>query len=233
MRVIFPDKHNKLPFLRRVLKQLPFLIFVTSCSAPFIAYMMNKFFCIPGVLETLALSVKGIQKHYFWQFITYPLITADSLSLHQEQSWEITQRLLIRNTLDFLFFYKATNHVMRKLGAFSLLTLIVGQILIIGTVLWGLMKLFHSTQVFFGPESLICALVLVHVFLDAEKRIQLGPTPLTFAKKWGFLLILGFYFCILIFSGAYFIFLATILSLVLSIFFCKKEKIPNPYITSL
>ncbi|AAD19140.1 hypothetical protein CpB1041 [Chlamydia pneumoniae TW-183] len=233
MRVIFPDKHNNFPNLSKLLKKLPSVILVTSCIAPFFSYIINKFFGIPGLLEILALSVKGIQKHHFWQFLTYPLITADSLSLNKDQSFEITQRLLLRNVLDFFLFYKAIQHLIRKLGAFSVLVVISGQALIIGAVLWGFMALIHSSQSFFGPESIICGVLTVQIFLDPEKRFTIGPTPLSVSIKWGFLFVLGFYCCILIFSGAFLLLLASMLAIVLAILFCKKEKIPNPYTTSL
>ncbi|WP_100934138.1 hypothetical protein [Candidatus Chlamydia corallus] len=233
MRVIFPDKHNKLPNLSKLLKKLPSVILVTSCIAPFLSYIINKIFGISGLLEALALSVKGIQKHHFWQFFTYPLVTADSLCLHKDQSFEITQRLLLRNVLDFFLFYKAIHHVIRKLGAFSVLVLISGEVLITGAVLWGFMALIHSSHAFFGPESLICGVLTVQIFLDPEKRFTIGATPLSVSRKWGFVFILGFYCCILIFSGAFFLFLGSMLAIMLSILFCKKEKIPNPYITSL
>ncbi|SPN74108.1 hypothetical protein C10C_0975 [Chlamydia serpentis] len=233
MRVIFPDKHSKFPALSKILKKLPSIVLLTSCIAPFLSYIINKIFGGPNLLEILALSIKGIQKHYFWQFFTYPLITADSLSLDKNQSFEITQRLLLRNIIDFLAFYKGIHHVIRKLGALSVLILISSQILIIGAILWSFMVLIHSSQSFFGPESLICGILIVQIFLDPEKRFTIGPTPLSVSRKWGFVFILGFYYCILIFSGAFLLLIASMLSILLGMLFCKKEKIPNPYITSL
>ncbi|AGW38206.1 hypothetical protein [Chlamydia pecorum] len=233
MRVIFPDKHNQPSSFCRLLKRLPLCIFISSCVSPVFSYILHKIFRTQGVLEIFALSSQGVQKGYLWQFLTYPFFTADSLCIHKEQCFEITQRFLIRNTLDFLFFYKATDFIIRKLGVWSFLTLVSIQIPSIGFLIWCCMKLFGTPQAFFGPESLICSTMLVWIFLDPEKRLGLGPIPLTISRKWGFLILLGFYFCILIFSGSPLIFLGSILSLGLAWFFCKKEKIPNPYTASL
>ncbi|WP_348662992.1 hypothetical protein [Chlamydia vaughanii] len=229
MRVIFPDKQNKNPLITRVLKQLPSFILVTSCVSPLISYVLKKMFGLPGILETLALSTEGIHKHKFWQFLTYPLITADSLCIHKEKCMEITQRLLIRNVLGFTFFYKATNHLIRKLGSLTFLILISAQILFTGVVIWALLKLFHSSQALFGPECLITSLVLIWVFLDPEQRLGLHPLPITISRKWGFAALIIFYFFILIFSGAFAMFFGSILSMAIGVLFCYKEKIPNPY----
>ncbi|EPJ25626.1 hypothetical protein CP09DC78_0141 [Chlamydia psittaci 09DC78] len=232
MRVIFPDKHNKNPFLTQVLRQLPSFILITSCISPLLSYLMKRLFGIPGIIETLALSTAGIHKHNFWQFITYPLITADSLCIHKEGCMDITQRLLVRNVLGFTFFYKATNHIIRKLGSITFLILVTSQVLITGVAVWACLKLFHSSQALFGPECLISTLLLIWVFLDPEKRLGLHPFPITLSRKWGFVVLAAFYFLMLLFSGAFALFFGSIFSLMLGVLFCYKEKIPNPYRTS-
>ncbi|WP_201456262.1 hypothetical protein [Chlamydia sp. 17-3921] len=233
MRIIFPDKRNQPLFLCRILKQFPLFIFISSCVSPILSYTLHKLLGAPKILEILALSSQGIRKCYLWQFVTYPFLTADSLCIYKEQCFEVTQRFLIRNTLDFILFYKAADQLIRKLGAWNFLKIISVQILCTGVVIWGFMLLFGNTQAFFGPESLICTVLLIRVFLDPEKRLGFGSTILTLSRKWGFLLLLGFYFCILIFSGSYLIFFGSIFSLALALLFCKKEKIPNPYTSSL
>ncbi|BAE81028.1 conserved hypothetical protein [Chlamydia felis Fe/C-56] len=229
MRVIFPDKHNKSPLLTQLLKQLPSFILITSCISPMISYLMKKMFGLPGIIEVLALSTAGIHKHKFWQFITYPLVTADSLCIHKEGCMDITQRLLIRNVLGFIFFYKATNHIIRKLGSITFLILIVTQTLLTGVVIWACLKLLHSSQVLFGPECLISMLMLIWVFLDPEQRLTLTPLPVTLSRKWGFVILAAIYFFILLFLGAFAIFFGSLLSIIFGVLFCYKEKIPNPY----
>lgn len=229
MRVIFPDKYKQTPFLGKALKQLPLLVLVTSCSAPFIAFFLQYFFQVRGPIEWLALSVKGIHQHYFWQWLTYPLVTADTLKLGDLRSLEITQRLLMRNVLDFILFYKATDVIIQKLGTGTFVFLLTTQVSIAGISIWAFLWLIGSTQAFFGPESLICALLIVRVFLDPEKRLTLPLFPISLSRKWSFVLLLHFYFLILILSGAYAILLGSVLSMTLAICFCYKENIPNPY----
>ncbi|EPP37591.1 hypothetical protein BOKEGFJH_00519 [Chlamydia avium] len=229
MRVIFPDKQDKNPLLTRVLKQLPSFILITSCVSPFVSYVLKKIFGIPSILETLALSTEGIRQHKFWQLITYPLITSDSLRIYNDRCMEITQRLLIRNVLCFIFLYKATQHIIRKLGSTTFLFLLVGQTLLTGITTWILLKLFHSSHALFGPECLISFLLLIWVFLDPEKRLALPTLPVTLSRKWAFVVLSIFYFFILILSGAFPLFFGSIFSMFLGILFCFKEKIPNPY----
>ncbi|EPP34605.1 hypothetical protein CP10139811_0473 [Chlamydia ibidis] len=229
MRIIFPDKHKKTPFFGRLLKRVPLFVLIISCTAPFVSYVMKKVFGCPGVIETLALSTKGVCEHKFWQFLTYPLVTSDCLSISNERCLEVTQRLLIRNCLDFVLFYKATDHIVRKLGSLPYLALISSQILITGTIVWAALHLLHSSQAFFGPECLIATLVLVWVFLDPEKRLAMYPLPTSLSRKWGFIGLLGFYFFILLVSGAFAVFLGSVISILIGIIFCHKEKIPNPY----
>ncbi|MBQ8498507.1 hypothetical protein [Chlamydia sp.] len=229
MRVIFPDKYKHTPFLGRALQQLPLLVLATSCSAPFISFFLQKFFQMRGPVEWLALSVEGINQHYFWQWLTYPLVTADTLKLGDVGSLEITQRLLMRNTLDFILFYKATDTIIRKLGAGRFVFLLTAEVGVIGLTVWAFLWLIDSPQAFFGPESLICALLVVRVFLDPEKRLTLPLFPISLSRKWSFVLLLNFYFLILIIVGAYAALIGSVLSMALSILFCHKENIPNPY----
>lgn len=229
MRVIFPDKHDKSPRLTRVLKQLPSFILITSCISPLISYVLKKIFGVPGILETLALSAEGMHKHKFWQLITYPLVTADSLRIYNDRCLEITQRLLIRNVLCFAFLYKSTHHIIRKLGSTTFFFLVVGQTLLTGIATWGLLKLFHSSHALFGPECLISFLLLIWVFLDPEQRLVLPTLPITISRKWAFAILSIFYFLILIFSGAFPLLFGSIFSMLLGVIFCYKEKIPNPY----
>lgn len=229
MRVIFPDKQDKSPLLTRVLKQLPLVILITSCLSPFISYILKKIFAVPGILETLALSTEGIQKHQFWQWVTYPLVTADSLRIHSDRCLEITQRLLIRNVLCFIFLYQATYQMIRKLGSSTFLFLVVTQTLLTGIATWAILKLFHSSHALFGPECLISFLLLIWVFLDPEKRLVFPTLPITISRKWAFAILSFFYFFILILSGAFPLLFGSIFSMLLGIMFCYKEKIPNPY----
>ena len=229
MRVIFPDKYTKTPFLGRALKRLPLLVLATSCSAPFIAFFLQYFFQMQGPIEWLALSVKGISQHHFWQWVTYPLVTADTLNLNNSQSLEITQRLLMRNTLDFILFYKATDAIIRKIGMSRFVFLLTTQVGVVGMSIWAFLWLIGSSQAFFGPESLICALLIVRVFLDPEKRLTLPFFPISLSRKWSLVLLLHFYFLILILSGAYAALLGSVLSMALAVFFCYQENLPNPY----
>lgn len=228
MRIIFPDRDDS-PRLGYWLRRLPALVLMTSCSAPLISYIIKKLFALPSLIEFFSLSTAGVQSHQFWQFFTYPLITSDSLTINQWESLEITQRLLIRNTIDFVFFRQATDHLVRKLGARNFLILLVVQVLVTGLVVCGLLWSLRSSQSLLGPESLLCSLLLVWVFLDPERRLSIPVVPLTIARKWGFLFLMAFYFLILAATGAFALFLGSVVSVIISILFCKKEHIPNPY----
>ncbi len=228
MRIIFPDKYRNSK-LGHVLEKIPLIVFLTSCLAPIFSYLASRLFGFPTLIEYLSLSVSGIQKHRFWQFLTYPFVTADTLCIYKEQCVEVSQRLLIRNTLCFIFFYKSTKNIIAKLGPYNFLFFSLAQTLSNGLFIWILFKLCGSSQALFGPECLICSLILISVFLDPEKRTQLGPLPLTVANKWIFLVLLAFYCFLLTVAGAVALLLGSIFSMALAVAFCRKEKIPNPY----
>lgn len=228
MRIIFPDNRNRHPTLEKIVQNFPYFILVTSCLAPFLSFffvIFNK----PGILETLALSVHGIQLHKFWQFVTYPLVTTDSWHISSLISMEISQRLLIRNILGFIFFYKATNQILRKLGALSTLVFYFIQITIAGILTFFFLWILESPKPLLGPESLICAALLIWVFLDPEQRLEFPFFPLSISRKWGFLILLTLYFFILLLTGASSTFICSILSLCLATYFCHIKHIPNPY----
>lgn len=227
MRIIFPDNRNQSPFIESFVKKIPLFILISSCLAPFFSFFL-LYFGKAGILERFALSVYGFQKHEFWQLITYPLISADSLCVTATCT-EITQRFLAKNILIFVFFRQATNLVVRKLGALSLLLFFLGQILIGGAATLLLMWLMDSSAFFFGPESLACATMLIWVFLDPEKRFSISVFPITVARKWGFIALLGFYFCILLITGSFATLFCSFISLGLATLFCYKKRIPNPY----
>lgn len=228
MRIIFPDNRNRNPSFERFVQKIPLLIFITSCLAPIVAFLFHYFWSLE-ILGTLALSVEGIRQHKVWQLITYPLINADSLCLSVPACTDITQRFLIKNVLIFVFFRQATNFVIRKLGALSLLLFFLSQTLICGLATLLLLWLIDSPTPFFGPESLACATVLIWVFLDPEKRLCLPLFPITIARKWGFAMLLGFYFFILLITGSFTVLFSSLLSLGWAMLFCAQKRIPNPY----
>lgn len=229
MRVIFPDKRNTHPLLTRLLERLPFVILITTCLSPLASYILKKIFDVTGIIETLSLSASGIYKHKFWQLVSYPLVTADSLCTQHERCLEITQRLLVRNALDFIFLYKALHHIIRKLGSLSCFLLITLQTILTGVAVWLALKLLHSSQALFGPECLISCLMVVWIFLDPEQRLEFRPLPITISRKWAFATLLIFFLFIVLFTGAFALLFGSIVSMALGVLFCRIHNIPNPY----
>lgn len=229
MRIIFPDNRDKCPVLETIVKKFPYFVLVTSCLAPFISFFILYIFNKPGIIETFALSIKGIQQHKFWQFITYPLVTANSWCLHEPSCMEISQRLLIRNIFGFIFFYQSTEQILRKLGALSIFIFYCSQILITGALTLFVLWVIDSPKPLLGPESLVCASLLVWVFLDPEKRLSLAFFPISIPRKWGFVILLGLYFFMLMLTGASSTFFCSLFSLCLAAYFCYIKHIPNPY----
>ncbi|WP_213318158.1 hypothetical protein [Chlamydiifrater volucris] len=232
MRVIFPDKHQKPHLFSKIFSKIPFVLLFFSCTAPIASYILKKIFHAPGLLELFSLSKDGINSHRIWQFFTYPLISSDSINLTIDASFELSQRLLLRNTLVCIFLQKVSRHFIQKLGTTSFLVFLGIQIPCVGAAVWSLMKLTGAESAFFGAECILCALATVSVFLDPEKRFYLRPFPFYISRKWGFLVILGIFLLSLIACRAFFFFGGAVLSVLLSILFCQAERLPNPYTIS-
>ncbi|WP_213357513.1 hypothetical protein [Chlamydiifrater phoenicopteri] len=231
MRVIFPNKQQGSHFFSKIFSRVPLALLLFSCTAPIASYILKKIFHTSGLLELFSLSKNSIDSHRIWQFFTYPLICSDSINLSVDASLELSQRLLLRNTLVCILLQKISRHFIQKLGTTSFLVFLGIQIPCVGAAVWSLMKLTGSNSAFFGAECILCALATVSVFLDPEKRFYLRPFPFYISRKWGFLIVLGVFFLSLIACKAFFFLGGAILSVLLSILFCQGEKLPNPYAT--
>jgi membrane associated rhomboid family serine protease len=114
----------------------------------------------PFTAPYLALSLSGIDRLYLWQFITYPLV-------HPFPSG------IVHLAFNLFLIWTFGASLMERLHPKAFFSLLFGSSLFSGLTAYLAMLLFHSTAPFFGTSSLLYALLVAWVILNAEAELLL------------------------------------------------------------
>lgn len=223
MRIIFPQQNDSL--FHKFISFFPWCVFFCSSIAPISSFIIAILFRLPGPQFFLGLSLYGIKQTYFWQFLTYPLISSfDTI---------FSTSFLIKNALSALLLRYTLKSFERQFSSKKVFTFLISNILATGIFSWLLMITTKNSNIFFGSTFLIIALMNINISIFPNQAIGLRlPFP-PIKIKWVYLITLGF---ILLYYASHRNFInlgASLFEFLFSSLFCIFLNISNPFFKDL
>ena len=128
-----------------------------------IATLASAFF--PQFTPLFGLSEEGIDRFFYWQWLSY--------ALFEPSSGGLSFSLIIQLGFSLYLLWIFGRSVIDRLGPARFISLFLGSAMIGGLAAWGLLKTFHTPLVFIDPRPALYGCMFAWTILNANATVLL------------------------------------------------------------